>query len=236
MAITLRVNLVRSLLCLAFLLLPVLHINAQEDKVAELRRAVAQNKQALMQYQWVETTTISYKGEEKSRVVKQCFYGPNGQIQKQEFNTAPTQPEPRGLKGKMVNKKKNEMQDYMERAQVLITQYIPPEPDRIQAAKDAGSISVTPQGDGTIQLLILNFVKAMDQFSLNIYPSTSLIQKITIKSYLEDEPKQVITMDVAFTTMSSGVNHPSKTVLSAPEKNIQVVTQNSNYQIRQQAN
>ena len=41
------------------------------------------------------------------------------------------------MKGKIVENKKDEMQDYMERAVTLIHTYVPPSPAQIQKAKDA---------------------------------------------------------------------------------------------------
>lgn len=216
------------LLFSAFLLLPLTRLNAQ-DPVAEVKQALAENKQKLGRYQWIETTTISLKGEVKSRVQKQCFYGPDGRVHKQEVSSGPQQETPGGLRGKVVKKKKGELQDYMERAAALITQYVPPEPDRIQAARDADMITVGPGPTGSIQVSIRNFVKDQDRFALDIVESTHLMQQVSINSYLADDPRDVITMDVSFATLPDGVCHPAKTVLNAPAKNLQIVTQNSNY-------
>ncbi|MCK7517074.1 MAG: hypothetical protein MZV64_04825 [Ignavibacteriales bacterium] len=49
---------------------------AQQDKVAALKQSLAANAKLQTQCRWVETTVVSMKGEEKSRVQKQCFYGP----------------------------------------------------------------------------------------------------------------------------------------------------------------
>ena len=55
----------------------------KQDNVVALKQALAANATQLKQYKWVETTVISLKGEEKSRIQKQCFYGPDGKVQKQ---------------------------------------------------------------------------------------------------------------------------------------------------------
>ncbi|HZD30586.1 MAG TPA: hypothetical protein VE779_02900, partial [Candidatus Angelobacter sp.] len=48
------------------LLLPLAEMSAQ-DQVNALKQSLAQNQQQLRQYQWVETTTISMKGEVESQ-------------------------------------------------------------------------------------------------------------------------------------------------------------------------
>jgi hypothetical protein len=114
---------------------------AQEpDKVAALKQSLAANAKLLKQYKWVETTVISMKGEEKSRVQKQCFYGPDGKIQKQQL-TAPPEPAvaPGGMKGKIAAKKKAEITAKMKDAAALVQSYVPPDPQRIQAVKTAGN-------------------------------------------------------------------------------------------------
>ena len=60
----------------AVLLLPLEKLHAQQDRVAALKQSLAENQKRLQQYQWVETTIVSLKGEEKSRVQKLCSYGP----------------------------------------------------------------------------------------------------------------------------------------------------------------
>jgi hypothetical protein len=84
-------------------------LNAQQDKVAALKQSLAANQQLQRQYKWVETTVVSMKGEEKSRIQKQCFYSPDGKVQKQQLNAPPEQSAPGGLKGKAVAKKKEEI-------------------------------------------------------------------------------------------------------------------------------
>jgi hypothetical protein len=45
--------------------LPVKAQNPELQQLAEVKPAMAQNKQALAQYTWVEQVTISLKGEQK---------------------------------------------------------------------------------------------------------------------------------------------------------------------------
>ena len=93
---------------------------AQQDKVAALKQSLAANQKQLRQYKWVETTVISMKGEEKSRIQKQCFYGADGKVQKQQLSAPPQQAAPGGLKGKAVAKKKEEITAAMNQAVDLV--------------------------------------------------------------------------------------------------------------------
>ena len=49
--------------------------------VAALKRSLAQSQQNLRKYEWVETTSVSLKGEKKSRKQNRCYYGAEGMVQ-----------------------------------------------------------------------------------------------------------------------------------------------------------
>jgi hypothetical protein len=214
----------------AVMMLPLIkQLAAQPDKVAAFKQSLAQNQKRLQQYQWIETTIVSLKGEEKSRIQKQCHYGPDGKVQKQQISAPPEQQSKGGLRGRIVAKKKEEMTDYMQQAVALVHQYVPPDSDRIQAAKDAGKLSFSPLGQGAIRLDFHDFVKPGDSLSITLDASNLAIQKIDVKSYL-DSQDDAVTLSVTFASLNDGVSYPANSVLTAPAKNIQVVVENVNYQ------
>jgi len=213
----------------AVLLLPLERLHAQQDRVAALKLSLAENQKRLQQYQWVETTIVSLKGEEKSRIQKLCSYGPDGKVQKQQITAPPPQqPSGRRLKAKVVAKKKEELSDYMKKAVELVHQYVPPSPERVQAAKDAGKISLTPNGSAGMRLDFRDFVKPADSLSIDLNLGNNSIQTGKVATYLES-PKDSITLDARFAALNDGVNHVANAVLVAAEKKIQVVVQNSDY-------
>ena len=61
-------------------------ISAQDaemlQKVADLKQALATNKQAMAQYTWVEQDIISLKGGEKKEEIYNVQLGPDGKPQK----------------------------------------------------------------------------------------------------------------------------------------------------------
>ena len=116
-----------------------------QQKVAAAKQAAAQNQQALHGYTWIEKTELAVKGEVKNTKVESCRYGPDGKVQKTQLSEPPPPPEKkRGLRGKVIEKKTGEMKAEMEAAGALVHQYLPPAPDKIQAAMAAGKITVTP--------------------------------------------------------------------------------------------
>jgi hypothetical protein len=53
-----------------------------QQKVAAVKQAAAENQQKLRQYQWMETTQLTLKGNAKPPTQSMCQYGADGKIQK----------------------------------------------------------------------------------------------------------------------------------------------------------
>ena len=220
-----------SLLLLAFSyeFIPAARLSAQQEKVAALKKSLAENQKRLHQYKWIETTVINMKGEEKSRVQKMCFYGPDGKVQKQQLSAPPAQQSHRGVKGKIAAEKKEEITEYMQQAAALVHQYVPPDAQRIQAVAAAGGVSVSPAGPGAAKLEFRDYLKAGDNLSINLDTASNSIQAMDVKSYLQSQ-QDPISLNVTFSRLNTGVSYPANIVLDAPAKHIQVVVQNSNYE------
>ena len=53
----------------------------ETDHVANVKQSLQASMAALRQYEWVETTVVSVKGDEKSRTQNSCQYGADGKNQ-----------------------------------------------------------------------------------------------------------------------------------------------------------
>lgn len=206
-----------------------------QQKLAALKQSVAANKQRLHQYQWVETMQLTLKGEPKPPKSNLCSYGPNGQIQKvpigeQQPQQQQQQSGRRGkLKERVIEKKTEEMQDYMQQVKSVISLYVPPSAQRMQRAFQAHNVSLnSTMGSGAAQLVFKNYAQPGDQMTIAFDTATKKIQTLNVNTYLSD-PKDAITLAVRFASLPDGTNYASQTVLNAPSKEIQVTTTNGNY-------
>jgi hypothetical protein len=174
------------------------------------------------------------KGEEKSRKQQACLYGADGKVAKTPIGQPAAQPAApsrgRGgrLKERVVEKKKDEMTEYMERAAALIHHYVPPNPDLIQIAKDAGRIAVNPQPGGTVRLVISQYLKASDSLTIDLDPATNRLIALGVNSYLDTQEDAVI-LAVQMNTLPDGALYAAQTTLDAKAKNIRVVIQNAGH-------
>ena len=115
-----------------------------QEKLAAVKQAAAENKQKLRQYQWVETTQLTLKGDAKPPTKNSCQYGPDGKVQKTAIGPPPEQPSGGRMKQKVIAKKKAEMKDYMQDVKAVLSMYVPPDPQKMQAAYQSGKLSLNP--------------------------------------------------------------------------------------------
>src|SRR5580692_1699161 len=173
-----------------------------QQKLAAVKQATAENKQRLHQYQWTETTQLTLKGDQKPSSQKLCQYGPDGQVQKTPIGPPPEQPSGGRMKQRVIAKKKEEMQDYMGDVKGLLSMYVPPDPQKMEQAFQAGKVSLNPAG-GAVNLIFTTYM---------------------------GEAKDAVTLQVQMATLPGGPNYAQQTVLNASAKQLVVTTTNSNYQ------
>jgi hypothetical protein len=199
-----------------------------QQKVAAAKQAAAQNQQALRSYSWLEKTEISLKGDVKNTKIESCRYGPDGQIQKTSVQEPPPPQKKRGLKGKVIEKKTGEMKEEMEAAAALVQQYVPPSPDKIQAAMAAGKISIVPSA-ATTALRIGDYQKAGDALVLTLGTADKGLKQLSVDTWMQT-PTDKVKLDVQMGSLPDGTSHPGNIVLSIPSSQVQVRITNSNYQ------
>jgi hypothetical protein len=203
-----------------------------QERVAEMKEAAAKNKQAMVQYTWVEQINISLKGEQKKQEHFQVRLGPDGKPQKTSLDP-PAEPTESGgrLKKHIIEKKKEEYKEYAEQMKALAQQYVPPDREMIQQAYAQGNITLgsVAGAPGELQLVIHNYLKPQDSMTLVIDKTQKELLRLQIASYMDD-PKDAMNLTVQFSRLPEGPNHVSSMVIDGVSKQLNIATQNSNYQ------
>jgi hypothetical protein len=132
------------------------------------------------------------------------------------------------MKQKIIAKKKEEMKDYMGDVKALLSQYVPPDPQKMQQAYQAGKVSINPVG-GVVNLNFKDYAQPGDQMTLKFDTAAHKIISLSVNSYL-GEAKDAVTLQVQMTSLPDGTNYAQQTVLNATAKQLVVTTTNSNYQ------
>lgn len=203
---------------------PATTVRAQADNVATLKKALTANQKRLMEYQWIETTTVKLNNQQKSKTQKACRYDPNGQLQKQDLPATEQPPPPRTL-SRAVLKKEQELAEYTQRAAMMVQEYVPPDLKRIDAAK-AGGTMAKPTANG-VQLWMGDYLKPGD--TVGIEMKGEAIDRIHVDTYL-DSKEDKVTLDANFTSLKDGTNYASQIGLVALKKGVLVMVENSDYQ------
>jgi hypothetical protein len=199
-----------------------------ERRLAAVKEKVAANRQALQHYTWTETTQVSLNGEVKSSRQSSCRYGPDGKPQCTPVGPPPQQPEEKGIRGRIVERKKEELTDYMQQVKGVIGLYVPPEAARMEAAHKAGNMSISRPEAGEAALVFKNYAQPGDSMSLDFAMATKKMTALSVNTYVGD-PSGPVTLTVDFASLPDGTNYPARTVVNAAAKGIQVTTTNSNY-------
>jgi hypothetical protein len=203
--------------------------------VAGLKQNLAESQKRLRQYEWIETTAFSLKGEEKSRKQQRAYYAADGTLTKLPIGAAPaTAPQQssarRGgrLKERIVENKKDDIQEYMEQAVALIHKYVPPDPALIQKAKDAGRMQAQPVQAGLVRAAFKDFVQSGDTLEIDVDAKALLLSAVRVMTYL-DKAEDAVTLDVRFGALPDGTGYAARTTLDAAAKHIKVVVENTGH-------
>ena len=199
-----------------------------QQRVFAIKSILAASKQALMQYQWIETQTLSVNGEQKNQTVNRCFYGPDGTVQKEQLSTTPPAPKKPGIRGEIQAKEEAEFKTYLQNAVALAHSYAPPDPAKLQAAVGSGNLAIVPQPNQAVRLTFSNYLKPGDSLALDVDLTDNRLQDANIASYM-DAPDQTVTLAATWGILPNGISYVSNVTLNAPAKKLTVTVQNADY-------
>jgi hypothetical protein len=199
-----------------------------QQRLIAVKQSVAENQQRLRQYQWVETTQLTLNGDAKPPTQDMCQYGPDGTVQKTPMGPPPQPPSGRRIKQRIIEKKTEEMQQYMGQVKSLLGMYVPPDPQKMGQAYQAGKVTLNPAGGG-VNLIFTDYAQPGDQMTLFFDTSARKIRSASVNTYM-DNPKDIVTLTVQMASLPDGTNYAQQTALDATAKKLQVTKTNSNYQ------
>jgi hypothetical protein len=199
------------------------------ERVEILKATFVSSQANLRNYEWIETTIVSLNGEEKSRKQQRCYYGADGALQKVLVDSSPPPEAKRGLRGRIIANKTAELTDYMKSAVGLVKTYVPPDPAKMQAAKDGGNVSIQVLEPGKrVQVNFRNFQKAADNLAVVVNAANNTVAGVGVATYL-DGPADVVTLDARMGQLNDGTIYTSDITLVASAKKLTVAVKNSGF-------
>ncbi len=200
-----------------------------KETVDMVKTNLATSKQKVKQYAWLETTKVYIKGELKTTKQNQCYYSVDGQLTKVATGGTDQAKKSRGLKGKIVENKKEEMGDYVEKAVEKIKAYLPPNPEKIQQIYGAGKVSVQILEPGKkFKLSFPDYVQQGDNLAISLDKANQKLMSLDVATYI-DKPEDKVVFNVTYKDLPDGTQYPVTTSLDASAQNLKIVIENSGY-------
>jgi hypothetical protein len=200
------------------------------ERAAMLKATLEASKVVLRQYEWIETTVVSLKGDEKSRKQERCYYGADGKLQKVLLSQSAPESLPGGfLRRRIAEREREELNSYMKGVISLVKTYVPPSPAKVQAAKEAGKVSINLLEPGKrAQLTFADYEKDGDSLGVEVDLTNNHPLGVKVSTYLDDAT-ETVTADVRMGKLNDGTTYPSEMTIDAKAKKLQVTVQNSGY-------
>jgi hypothetical protein len=200
-----------------------------QERVAALKNSMIASQQDLRTYQWVETTTVLLKGEQKSYKEESCYYGADGSLQKIPIASSAPPKKKFGLRGAIQESKTEEMTDTMKQATALVKSYLPPNPALLDQAVKTGNVTLDILQPGqVVRLNFKNYKLPGDVLSITVDIRTNRLLGVAVSSYLGD-PSKPVNMASQMGTLMDGATYTARTELEVPSLNIEVDVVNTGY-------
>jgi len=135
----------------------------------------------------------------------------------------------RGVRGRVAENVKDDISDYMGKAAARIHEYVPPKPELIQKAVDAGRMTFTETEPGkTGRIEFKDYLYAGDVLAIEMDLATNHMRALNVSTYI-DNPKDAVTMKVKMPDLTDGTTYSEQSTLVAAAKSITVVVGNAGY-------
>jgi hypothetical protein len=182
----------------------------------QLTGAMAENNKILRQYTYKQRTEVLLNGESRMTRINQVHYDAAGKRQLTLISETGGE-EAHGLGSRIINKKREEMKDYVMRLTALVEQYFPVDADKLRSMIPNAEIG--PAANNLMSVRIRNFLKKGDSVTLMVDPGTRKLSRLELNTNLD---KDSISMTTDLTTAASGPSYPSLTTIKAPAKNLEI--------------
>jgi hypothetical protein len=206
------------------------HVFAQDmkDDVAMIKKNLTESKAKMKSYEWIETTTVFVKGEQKSVKQKQCYYSLDGKLTKVETGGTTEAKKKGGIRGKVAENKKEDMTDYIQEAVAKIQTYLPPDPEKLQQIYAAGKVAIQIlEPNKKFKLGFPDYNEPGDLLSMSIDKAAQKIMAVDVTTSVE--PGDKVVFNIAYKNLPDGTQYEGSTILDAKAKDLKIVIENSGF-------
>jgi hypothetical protein len=223
---------IKFLVCTILMFTCTAGIFAQADMketVGMIKNNLTDSKEKIKSYEWIETTTTFYKGEQKSVKQNQCYYGVDGKLTKVETGGSAKAKAPGGLKGKIAANKKEDMADYIKAAIAKVQTYLPPDAGKIQQIYTGGNTTIQVLEPGKkFKLNSPDYNEKGDMLSISVNKENQKIMSLDVSTSVDD-PANKVVFNITYNDLPDGTQYAGSTTLDAQAKQVKIVIVNSGF-------
>src|SRR6185295_12387878 len=200
-----------------------------KELITMIRKNLTDSKANIKNYEWLETTTIFLKGEQKSVKQNQCYYSVDGKLTKVETGGGTEAKTKGGIRGKVAANKKEDMADYIKAAIEKIQTYLPPDAAKLQQIYSAGEATIQVLEPGKkFKISFPDYNEKGDMLSISIDKANQKLMSVDVSTYIDDPDKKVV-FNVTYSDLPDGTQYANSTTLDAQAKSLKIVIVNSGY-------
>lgn len=200
-----------------------------KETLAVIKSSLAQSKANMLHYSWVETTQTWLNGELKSTKENQCYYSVDGKLVKIATGNSDQPKTPGGIRGKIMENKKEAISDYMDRCLDKIHEYLPPDGDKLQSTYDSGKVAIQILEPGKqFKLSFPDYLQQGDLLSISVDLEAKKLIALSVSTWI-DKPDDKVGFDVVYKELPDGTQYPAQTVLEATAKSLKIEIDQSGF-------
>ncbi len=223
-----KTNLLLALMLFAWSAISFAQADMKET-VAMIKTNLVQSKQKVKQYAWIETTKVYIKGELKTTKQNQCYYSVDGQLTKVATGGSDQPKKKGGLRGKIIENKKEELTEYIDKAVEKVKAYLPPVPEKIQKIYGDGKVSIQIlEPNKKFKLSFPDYLQQGDVLAISVDKSTQKLMALNVSTYI-DKPEDKVIFDVTYKDLPDGTQYPVATSLVADAHDLKIVIEQSGF-------
>ena len=215
-----------------FLLVTILMLGSSIELLAQaemketidmIKKNLTDSKANLVNYEWLETTTTSLKGEQKSVKQNQCYYSVDGKLTKVETGGGTQEKAKGGIRGRVIANKKEDMADYIKACIDKVQTYLPPDAAKLQQIYGAGKTSIQVLEPGKkFKLSFPDYNVKGDILSISVDKANQKLMALEVNTYV-DNPKEKVVFNVTYSDLPDGTQYAGSTTLDAVAKELKIV-------------
>lgn len=222
-------NIITAILCVSFGAASLAQGNEMQETLGIIKKNLEESKEKIKKYEWIETTTTFVKGDQKSKSQNQCYYGVDGKLYKVATGDKESAKKPGGIRGKIAENKKEDMQDYIEKAVAKIHTYLPPDAGKLQQLYASGKAVIHVVEPGKkFKLDFSDYLEKGDMISISADKEKKLITAIAVSTYIDD-PSDKVNFQISYGALPDGTQYAGDTNLDVQPKQVKINIQNGGF-------